>query len=171
MSKHDARFYTTTGIVIGLLVAVAVALLAFSKLVGERTQEPEVYADPLYQASVEERIRPVVRVAVAGQDNSRLVIKGLAQATSIVLVVPKDGPALYDAVCKTCHLTGLAGAPKTGDRALWGPRIAQGKAVLYQHAITGFTGKKGIMPPKGGRTDVDDAVIKAGVDYLVSQAQ
>ena len=54
--------------------------------------------------------------------------------------------------------------PKTGDRGLWGPRIAQGKATLCEHALKGYTGK-------GGRIDLDDALIKMGVDYLVTQAQ
>ena len=45
---------------------------------------------------------------------------------------------------------GIAGAPKVGDKAAWGPRIAQGKETLYNHAIQGFTGKTGVMPAKGG---------------------
>jgi cytochrome c5 len=171
VSKHDTHFFNTFSLVIGLLIAVAIGLLAFSRVVAGRTQEVEVYADPLYRAGVEERIKPLVRVAVAGRDNSALAIKGLAQSTEIAMAVPKDGPALYEAVCKTCHMTGLAGAPKTGDKALWGPRIKQGKAMLYEHALKGFAGKVGVMPAKGGRTDLDDELIKSGVDYLVSQAQ
>ena len=34
--------------------------------------------------------------------------------------------------------TGIAGAPKFGDKAAWAPRIAQGVSVLYTHAIGGF---------------------------------
>ena len=171
MRKHDTHFFTTTSIVIGILVAIAIALFVVARLAGGRTQELEVYADPLYRASVDERIRPPVRIAVAGRDNSALIMQGLAQSGAIALPVPKDGPALYEAVCKTCHLTGLVGAPKVGDRANWAPRIAQGNATLYQHAISGFTGKAGVMPAKGGRTDLDDNLIKAGVDYMVSQAR
>ena len=64
----------------------------------------------------------------------------------------------------------LAARRKKGDRGTWGPRIAQGKATLYEHALKGYNGKAGVMPPKGGRIDLDDALIKQGVDYLVSQA-
>jgi cytochrome c5 len=170
VSKHDSRFYTTTSIVIGILVAVAIALFMVARLAGGRTQELVVDADPQYRASVEERIKPLVRIAVAGRDNSALIIQESVQATAFVLPVPKDGAALYEAACKTCHLTGLAGAPKFGDRANWAPRIAQGKATLYLHAIGGFAGKAGVMPAKGGRTDLEDNLIKAGVDYMVSQA-
>jgi cytochrome c5 len=41
-------------------------------------------------------------------------------------------------------------APKPGDKADWGPRIAQGKDTLYKHAIEGFNGAKGAMPARGG---------------------
>jgi cytochrome c5 len=58
-----------------------------------------------------------------------------------------------------------------GDKADWGPRIAQGQATLYQHALQGFTGKKGMMPPKGGNTALADNDVKAAVDYMVAQAK
>ena len=171
MSKQDTHFFNTFSLVIGLLVAVAILILAFARAVGARTQVSDVYTDPLYVDGVVARIKPVDRTAIVGQDNSALVIPGLAQGTAIALEVPKDGPALYDAVCKTCHATGLVGSPKTGDRAAWSARIAQGKDTLYQHAIAGYTGKAGVMPAKGGRTDLNDDLIRAGVDYLVQQAQ
>ena len=78
---------------------------------------------------------------------------------------------MYTATCVACHGAGVAGAPKLGDKADWGPRIAQGNDTLYQHAIQGFTGKKGMMPPKGGNTTLPDDQVKAGVDYMVSQAK
>jgi cytochrome c5 len=171
VSKQDTHFFNVFSVVIGLLVAVALMLFALARFIGDKTQVPETYADKAYVNSADERTRPLVRVAVAGQDNSGLVIKGLAQATEIKLEIPADGPALYEAVCKTCHATGLAGAPKTGDRALWGPRIAQGKATLYEHAIKGYVGKAGAMPAKGGRTDLPDDLVKVGVDYLLDQVK
>ena len=68
-------------------------------------------------------------------------------------------------------LAGVAGAPRTGDKAAWAPRIAQGTDLLYQHSIEGYQGKAGIMPQKGGRTDLSDQSVMNAVDYLVSQAQ
>ena len=70
-----------------------------------------------------------------------------------------------------CHGSGAAGAPKIGDKADWGPRIAQGKATLYEHAIKGFNGSKGAMPPKGANPALSDDEVKAAVDYMVSKAQ
>ncbi|MFL6710717.1 MAG: c-type cytochrome [Massilia sp.] len=77
------------------------------------------------------------------------------------------GKKLYDAACVACHGAGIAGAPKFGDKSAWGPRIAQGKPTLYEHAIKGFQGKAGVMPPKGGSAASDDEV-KAAVDYMAS---
>ncbi|WP_414708970.1 c-type cytochrome [Ramlibacter sp.] len=82
-----------------------------------------------------------------------------------------SGQTVYSSTCAMCHAASVAGAPKPGDKAEWKPRIAQGKDTLYQHAINGFTGKKGMMPPKGGNTSLPDADVKAAVDYMVSQSQ
>ncbi|RYF39191.1 MAG: cytochrome c5 family protein, partial [Cytophagaceae bacterium] len=74
------------------------------------------------------------------------------------------------ALAATGAVADIAGAPKFGDKAAWAPRLAQGKAILYQHAIAGFQGKAGVMPPKGGSTAPDDEV-KAAVDYMASAAK
>lgn len=78
-----------------------------------------------------------------------------------------DGKAVYDKVCMVCHATGVAGAPKTGDKAGWAPRIKQGMDALYAASLKG----KGAMPPKGGGADLSDAQVKAAVDYLVGQSK
>jgi cytochrome c5 len=81
------------------------------------------------------------------------------------------GKKVFGAVCSMCHASGAAGAPKFGDKADWGPRIAQGKDVLYKHALDGFTGSKGQMPARGGSTTLKDDEVKAAVDYMVNKAQ
>ena len=171
MSKQDTHFFNTFSVIIGALIVVAILILALARIVSGNTQMPETYADPKYVESVAERTHPFVRVAVAGKDNSALKIEAPAQTETIALAVPKDGPALYEAVCKTCHATGLVGSPKIGDHAAWAPRIAKGKATLYEHALKGFTGTAGVMPAKGGRTDLSDELIRQGVDFLVSKGQ
>jgi cytochrome c5 len=80
------------------------------------------------------------------------------------------GKTLYTNSCATCHGPGIAGAPKFGDKAAWAPRIQQGNAVLYDHAIKGFQGKAGMMPPKGGST-APDSEVKAAVDYMTAAAK
>ena len=80
------------------------------------------------------------------------------------------GQKLYQASCQMCHGAGVAGAPKVGDKAAWAPRIKQGLAVLDDHAIKGFMGKAGMMPPKGGSAASDDEV-KAAVEYMVAASK
>ena len=62
-------------------------------------------------------------------------------------------------------------APKTGDKAAWKARIAQGDKVLNEHAIKGFKGSTGFMPAKGGRADLSDADVKSAVAYMVAQSK
>lgn len=94
-----------------------------------------------------------------------------ASASDASAVPVKDGKTVFEATCTTCHSAGIAGAPKFGDKAAWGPRIAQGKDTLYQHALNGFNGKAGAMPAKGGNGALADAEVKAAVDYMVSAAK
>ncbi|MDT3706436.1 MAG: c-type cytochrome [Thiobacillus sp.] len=86
-------------------------------------------------------------------------------------VAAADGKKVFGNVCSMCHAAGVAGAPKPGDKADWGPRIAQGKDMLYKHALEGFTGAKGTMPARGGSTTLKDEEVKAAVDYMVSLSQ
>jgi len=81
-----------------------------------------------------------------------------------------DGKKIYDSACMACHGAGIAGAPKLGDKTAWGPRIAQGNATLYEHAIKGFQGKTGFMPPKGA-SSASDADVKSAVDFMVISAK
>lgn len=93
-----------------------------------------------------------------------------AAAASAPVAAPADnakGKEIYAAACVACHLSGAAGAPKLDDKADWAKRLAQGMDALYANAING----KGAMPPKGGRVDLSDDVVKAAVDYMVEQAK
>jgi cytochrome c5 len=91
----------------------------------------------------------------------------VAAAVPAPTVAADTGKTLYSQACIACHGAGIAGAPKMGDKTAWAPRMAQGTAILYQHAIAGFQGKAGVMPPKGGST-APDADVKAAVDYMLS---
>ncbi len=106
-------------------------------------------------------MKKILTVAAAG-----LMLMGAAGTA-----MADAGEKTYKMTCFACHGTGAAGAPKFGDKAAWAPRIKQGKATLYQHALHGFKGKKGTMPAKGGRTDISDADVKAAVDYMVAHSQ
>ncbi|MET0282665.1 MAG: c-type cytochrome [Steroidobacteraceae bacterium] len=169
MSKHDSHFFNVFSVVLGLLVAFAIIVFALARYIGKHEQNAHLLKDPLLQVSVEQRISSPARVAVAGQDNSAMKIAPVtAVSATAVAATFKDGTEVYEGACKACHGIGLAGAPKAGDKAAWGPRLAKGKTTLYDHAVHGFTGSAGVMPAKGGRTDLSDDLIKQAVDHLTS---
>src|SRR5690606_22213380 len=76
------------------------------------------------------------------------------------------GEKLYKSVCFACHTTGVANAPKLGDKAAWAPLIETGMDSMVSIAING----KGAMPPRGGSQATDEE-IKAAVQYMVQAAQ
>ena len=100
------------------------------------------------------RIQPVARVEM-----QKAIVKSDG--------VPRDGATVYNAICTACHASGVAGAPKTGDKAAWAPRIATGIEALLKSATNG----KNAMPPRGGAADLTDDELKAAVEYLVGQAK
>lgn len=81
------------------------------------------------------------------------------------------GAAIFRNTCALCHGPGIAGAPRIADRDDWAPRIARTKEVLYEHAISGYRGDTGLMPPKGGNPSLADDEVRAAVDYMVMRAE
>ena len=77
---------------------------------------------------------------------------------------PRTGEQAYTAQCSACHAAGLAGAPKFGDEAAWGPRIKTGFDALLNSALKG----KGAMAPQGGG-EFSDFEIGRAVVYMANQ--
>ena len=73
------------------------------------------------------------------------------------------GEAVYKAQCVACHGAGLAGAPKFGDAAAWGPRIKTGYDALMTSALKG----KGAMGAQGGG-DFSDVEIGRAVVHMAN---
>jgi cytochrome c5 len=150
-------------LVLGVLIFLAIVLFAVARTVGKATQRENVLLDPLHLKGVQQNIAPFAHVAIAGQDNSALAALSTPKSAAPAADLPTTGEQAFTKICSACHGTGVNGAPKMGDHAAWGPRIAQGKEALYTHAIAG----KGNMPPRGGTT-WPDATIRTTVDYMVS---
>ena len=79
-----------------------------------------------------------------------------------------NGKTIYEANCAGCHDSGVAGAPKPGDKVAWIGRIAEGKDIMIKISIEGFEGKTGVMPPKGSNDSLSNEDITHAVAYMVS---
>jgi cytochrome c5 len=166
--SHDRKFFDTFMLVLGILAAITVGLMVLASVISRHTAVKTHAGEPLRQQETLERIAPVAKVAVAGKDNSALAPPAAAPAAA---AADMPGEQVFQQVCTACHGAGVAGAPKVGDKAAWAPRIAQGADTLHKHALEGFQGKAGFMPPKGGRTDLSDKSVMNAVDYMVSQVK
>jgi cytochrome c5 len=163
IESSDTHFFNSFSLVLGILIVFAIILFGVARSIGADTQGEAVLLEPMHLKDVRDNIAPFAHVAIAGKDNSSLAIVAGPAGAAPAADVPATGEAAYTKVCSACHATGINGAPKIGDHAAWGPRIAQGKETLYKDAING----KGVMPPKGG-TSWPDATIRMTVDYMVS---
>lgn len=76
------------------------------------------------------------------------------------------GEKTYEMYCIACHASGVAGAPKFGDKAAWAPYIETGMDQMLQNAIKGV----GAMPPRGGSQATDEE-LRAAIEYMVEAAQ
>ena len=95
-----------------------------------------------------------------------LVITALLAENPVVQAFDA-GISVYNSKCIICHGSGVAGAPKIGDKAAWAPRIAQGMDTLLANAIKG----KNAMPPRGTCTECSDADLQAAIEYMISQSE
>ncbi len=88
-----------------------------------------------------------------------------------ISVVIKDGAQIYSENCAACHMQGIAGAPKAGDKVQWKLRIAKGTKALYSSALNGVQGQLAVMPAKGGNSLLSDIEVKNAVDHMVAQVK
>ena len=111
-----------------------------------------------------ERIKPIGEVCLEGDASCAAPVAAAPSG-------PRSGDQVYGSSCLACHDAGVGGAPKLGSKEDWAPRIAQGLDTLVGHAIAGFTGTKGMMPPKGTCMTCSDEEIKLAVEHMVSKSQ
>ncbi|MGB9494760.1 MAG: c-type cytochrome [Azonexus sp.] len=137
-----------------MIVTIIVTVVLIAVVVPFSLKGDKSAADANSGDQADNRIQPVAKFE-------------LAKAAPAVAAGPKDGATVFNTVCGACHNTGVAGAPKSGDKAAWAPRIATGNDALYKSVIAG----KGAMPPKGGAADLSDDEIKGAVDHLVGLAK
>jgi len=157
----DRAFLKTFSGLLAALVALTVIIFVVAQMVSGTGKAKTKVAQA--DGDIVARIKPVGELVVA---SAATVANGVIPTAKAA-----DGKGTYDKACMACHAAGVAGAPKLGDKAAWKDRVAQGNDTLYTHAIKGFTGKKGMMPAKGGNTSLSDADVKAAVDFMVGKSK
>lgn len=78
----------------------------------------------------------------------------------------RTGEQVYKETCIACHETGVARAPRIGDKAAWAPLIEEGQPMLTGHAWVGVRA----MPPKGGNPDLSLVEFAGGVAYMANRS-
>jgi cytochrome c5 len=140
----------TPGQVIKFLIGAVVFLVAAITLLAKlATSGFNVDAEVMTSQAIAARLKPIGdSVASEGVPGSR------------------SGEAVFQAVCISCHGSGLLGSPRFGDTAAWGPRIAKGYDALIKHALGGFNS----MPARGGSADLTDDEVARAVAYMANDA-
>ncbi|HEX6832645.1 MAG TPA: c-type cytochrome [Rudaea sp.] len=158
--------------VIGFLVLVMFALIAFAMYLYAHHPAP---ANPGVKAETQARIAPVGGV-YAGDTGRAAMLQAQddakkAAASQVAYGGTTDGKTIFGNLCQTCHTNAATGAPLITDKGAWAPRIAQGLDTLVKHAIEGYQGQKGQMPARGGNPALNDAQVKATVEWMLSQVK
>lgn len=144
-SGHDAHAAPTHSAakkVFNLVVLLAVPVLTVGSLIGYYRSHDSAPAGSMSEEAVAARIQKVGMLQL-GESKREL----------------KTGEEVFKAQCTTCHTAGLLGAPKFGDAAAWGARIATGYETLLNSALKG----KNAMTAQGGGAFSDYEVGRAVV--------
>jgi cytochrome c5 len=96
---------------------------------------------------------------------------GGVNAIAVADVDLAAGEVIYNKYCHICHKDGIAGAPKLGNKELWGPRAEKGMTTLIKHVTEGYTGDSGVMPMKGTCMNCTEEEFRNAISFLLSKAE
>ena len=149
--SHEGPIKTPKQLVVAVALAFVIPVVIIALLVSyvSAGSKGSSGSDALSPQAVSERIMPIGTVE----------IKSASANTG-----PRSGEEVFKAQCTTCHTAGALGAPKFGDAAAWGPRIATGFAALWNSALKG----KNSMPAQGGG-DFSDYEVARAVVYMANE--
>jgi len=167
--KRDQKFFDMYSLVIGVLAFISLGIFVLAMKMSDLTQGVYTAGTEEYRQSVAERLEPFGKVYLPGDEIPANEPQVAAAPRAEPVATTLSGPQVYNEACIACHGSGVGGAPMLADTANWQPRIAQGNETIYNHAINGYQGSAGYMPPKGGRLDLSDAEIRAAVDYMLAE--
>jgi cytochrome c5 len=141
--QNSSSYTQVAGLIIGAILVPAMIVALIAKF----SMAPQA---PAADTQADTRIKPMASVEVSKESGPH---------------VDKSGEEVVKNVCSACHGTGAMGSPKIGDKAAWGPRIAQGYETLVKHATEGFK----MMPARGGNSELSDVEVGGAVAYMANQ--
>ena len=94
-----------------------------------------------------------------------LLFISILTASGSALAEERTAQQIYATNCASCHMTGVANAPKSHDTAAWESKNKSLEQFLE-------SAKKGInvMPPMGLCLDCNDKELKAVVEFMIKPA-
>ena len=171
MRNYDLDFLKKFSLVIGFLVLVTFGLILLARYFHGLIPDD---VHPSVTARTEARIAPVGAVYAgatgAAAQAAAAAAAREAAASQVAYGGTTDGSVIYQNLCGGCHTAGVGGAPRMV-ASDWAARIAQGMDVLHTHAIEGYQGQQGFMPPKGCNPALTDEQVVATVDWMVGNLQ
>ena len=103
------------------------------------------------------RLKSPASVCVVGDPCA----ESISQAS--VVAAARTGDQVYNVACAGCHISGAAGAPKTGDAGAWASRLDKGMDTLVKHVVEGYNA----MPARGLCADCSDQELADAVAFMV----
>lgn len=169
--KRDQKFYDMYSLVIGVLAIFSVGIYVLSTKMSDLTQGLYNADTEEYRAATEARLKPVGQVYLPGEELTATGPQVPATQQAEAVAAALSGPQVFNQACNVCHGNGIGGAPMLTDQAAWESRIAQGVDTLKDHAINGYAGSVGFMPPKGGSAALSDAEVYAAVEFMLAEVR
>jgi cytochrome c5 len=150
--NHEGPIKTPKQLVLAVVASFVIPIVAIIMLANfvDFGSKTGAGSDGMSAEAVSLRIQPVGHIEIKDASNPGVL---------------KTGEQVFQAQCSACHANGLAGAPKLGDEAAWGPRIKTGYDALLISALKG----KNAMAAQGGG-EYGDVEIGRAVVYMSNQA-
>jgi cytochrome c5 len=154
MTKNNTNFGTA------LIALSIIFFIIFGTYAGFNSLITNSY--DTHPNTLAQRLKPIGLVYQVGDIDITKVVSAPKSSKKA-----RSGKTIYSASCQACHATGVAGAPKFGNKTVWKARIALGLDALMKTAING----KGAMPPRGTCGDCSDKELKNAVEYMISKSK
>lgn len=151
VDAHEGPIKTPKQLIATVVASFVIPIMVIILLVNFVNMGPRdgTGSDMLAAESVAQRLQPVGHVEVRDASGPQIL---------------HTGEQVFKGQCAACHANGVAGAPKVGDSAAWGPRVKQGYEALWQSALKG----KGAMGPQAGG-EYNDLEVGRAVVYMANQ--